>query len=55
MISGKRANGVLIFKEYWSAIQETLFLLVNPDMCKSIKDAISELLFQKQKYYQVAT
>jgi prevent-host-death family protein len=44
MISGKRANGVLISEEDWSAIQETLFLLGIPDMRKSIKDAISEPL-----------
>lgn len=44
MISGKRANCVLISEEDWSAIQETLFLLGIPDMRKSIKDAISEPL-----------
>ena len=44
MISGRRANGVLISQEDWSAIQETLFLLGIPDMRKSIKVAISEPL-----------
>ena len=42
MISGKRANAVLISEEDWSAIQETLHLLAIPGMRESIKDSIAE-------------
>ena len=44
LISGKRANAVLISEEDWSAIQETLYLLAIPNMRESIKDAMSEPL-----------
>jgi antitoxin YefM len=37
-ISGKRGNGVLVSKEDWSAIQETLYLLSVPGM----RDALIE-------------
>jgi prevent-host-death family protein len=39
-ITGKRANGVLISEEDWSAIQETLFLLSIPGMRESIRDGL---------------
>jgi len=42
VISGKRANAVLVSEEDWSAIQETLYLLAIPGMRESIKDAMAE-------------
>ena len=44
LISGKRANAVLVSAEDWSAIQETLYLLAIPGMRESIKDAMAEPL-----------
>lgn len=49
LISGKRANAVLISEEDWSAIQETLYLLAIPNMRESIKDAMSEPLSKSKK------
>lgn len=49
LISGKRANAVLISEEDWSAIQETLYLLAVPGMRESIKDAMSEPLNKSRK------
>ena len=42
VISGKRANAVLVSEEDWSAIQETLYLLAITGMRESIKDAIKD-------------
>jgi antitoxin YefM len=36
LITGKRANGVLISEEDWHAIQETLYLTSIPGMRESI-------------------
>jgi antitoxin YefM len=44
VISGKRANAVLVSEEDWSAIQETLYLLSVPGMRESIQDAMAEPL-----------
>ena len=44
MISGKRANAVLISEEDWGAIQETLYLLAIPGMRESIKESMAEPL-----------
>jgi len=49
MISGKRANAVLISEEDWSAIQETLHLLAIPSMRESIKDSMAETLAKNKK------
>lgn len=49
LISGKRANAVLISEEDWSAIQETLYLLAIPDMRESIKDSMAEPLAKSKK------
>lgn len=49
MISGKRANAVLISEEDWSAIQETLHLLSIPGMRESIKDSMAEPLAKSKK------
>jgi prevent-host-death family protein len=44
MISGKRANAVLVSEEDWSSIQETLYLLAVPGMRESIKESMAEPL-----------
>ncbi|MBU3540773.1 type II toxin-antitoxin system Phd/YefM family antitoxin [Polynucleobacter sp. UB-Tiil-W10] len=49
IISGKRANAVLISEEDWSVIQETLYLLAIPNMRESIKEAMSEPLSKSKK------
>ena len=49
VISGKRANAVLISEEDWSAIQETLYLMSIPGMRESIKDAMAERLAKSKK------
>jgi hypothetical protein len=49
VISGKRANAVLVSEEDWSAIQETLYLLATPGMRESIKDAMSEPIAKSKK------
>jgi prevent-host-death family protein len=40
-ITGKRANAVLVSKEDWSAIQETLYLLSIPGMRESIEEGLN--------------
>lgn len=42
LISGKRANAVLVSEQDWAAIQETLHLLSVPGMRESIKEGLSE-------------
>ena len=42
VITGKRANAVLVSEEDWNAISETLFLLSVPGMRESIKDGMSQ-------------
>jgi len=37
LITGKRANAVLVSEEDWRAIQETLYLLSIPGMRESIR------------------
>jgi len=49
IISGKRANAVLISEEDWTAIQETLYLLSIPNMRESIKEAMSEPLSKSKR------
>ena len=49
IISGKRANAVLVSEEEWSAIQETLYLLTIPGMRESIKNAMSEPLEKSKR------
>lgn len=41
VITGKRANAVLVSQEDWSAIQETLFLLSIPNMRESIREGLN--------------
>jgi prevent-host-death family protein len=49
VISGKRANAVLVSEEDWSAIQETLYLLAILGMRESIKDAMAEPLAKSKR------
>jgi prevent-host-death family protein len=49
LISGKRANAVLVSAEDWSAIQETLYLMAVPGMRESIKDAMTEPLVKSKR------
>ncbi len=42
LITGKRANAVLLSEDDWKAIKETLFLLSVPGMRESIKEGIEE-------------
>lgn len=41
LITGKRANAVLLSEDDWRAIQETLYLLNIPGMRESILDGMS--------------
>lgn len=41
LITGPRANAVLIAEEDWNAIQETLHLLSVPDMRESILEGMA--------------
>ena len=41
-ISGKRNGAVLVSKEDWEAIQETLYLTSIPGMTESIQEAAAE-------------
>jgi len=40
IITGKRANAVLISEEDWKAIQETMYLLSIPGMRESIREGM---------------
>ena len=40
-ITGKRGSAVLVSKEDWKSIEETLFLTSIPGMRESIKEGIS--------------
>jgi prevent-host-death family protein len=40
LITGPRANAVLIGEEDWNSIQETLYLLSVPGMRESIKEGL---------------
>ena len=40
LISGKRANAVLLSEDDWRAVQETLYLLSVPGMRESIVDGM---------------
>jgi antitoxin YefM len=49
VISGKRANAVLVSEEDWSAIQDSLYLLTVPGIRKSIKDVIAEPIAKSKR------
>jgi prevent-host-death family protein len=40
LITGKRANAVLISEEDWRALQETVYLLSIPGMRESIREGL---------------
>ena len=42
IISGKRNDAILIAKEDWDAIQETIYLSSIPGMTESIRQAAAE-------------
>jgi len=42
LITGKRANAVLVSEDDWRAIQETLHLLSIPGMRESIREGMAE-------------
>jgi antitoxin YefM len=41
LITGKRANAVLVSEEDWRAIQETVYLLSIPSMRESIREGLN--------------
>ena len=41
VITGKRANAVLVSEEDWQSIQETLYLLNIPGMRESIREGLA--------------
>ena len=41
VITGKRANAVLISEEDWHSIQETMYLLNIPNMRESIREGLT--------------
>jgi antitoxin YefM len=41
LITGKRANAVLVSEEDWRAVQETVYLLSIPGMRESIREGLS--------------
>ena len=49
VITGKRANAVLVSEEDWNAISETLYLLSIPGMRKSIQEGLAEDLANCKK------
>ena len=49
LIAGKRSSAVLVSEEDWKAIQETMYLLSMPGMCKSMCDAMAEPLATSAK------
>ncbi len=49
VITGKRANAVLISEEDWNAIAETLHLLSVPGMRESIQEGMKEDLSELSK------
>jgi antitoxin YefM len=49
LITGPRANAVLIGEEDWNAIQETLYLLSIPGMRESIKEGLTTSLEECEK------
>ena len=49
IITGKRANAVLVSEEDWNAISETLYLLSIPGMRESIKEGLNQNLSDSSK------
>ena len=49
VITGRRANAVLIAEEDWNAINETLYLLSIPGMRESIREGMESSLENCEK------
>jgi len=49
VITGRRANAVLIAEEDWNAINETLYLLSIPGMRESIREGMESSLDNCEK------
>ena len=49
VITGRRANAVLIAEEDWNAINETLYLLSIPGMRESIREGMESSLDHCEK------
>ena len=49
LITGPRANAILIGEEDWNAIQETLYLLSIPGMRESIREGLNTPVEDCQK------
>ncbi|NOZ52252.1 MAG: type II toxin-antitoxin system Phd/YefM family antitoxin [Gammaproteobacteria bacterium] len=49
VITGKRANAVLVSEDDWNAIAETLHLLSVPGMRESIKEGMGESISECSK------
>ena len=49
LITGKRANAVLLAESDWKAINETLHLLSIPGMRESIKEGMAEKISESSK------
>ena len=49
VITGRRANAVLIAEEDWNAINETLYLLSIPGMRESIREGMDSSLENCEK------
>lgn len=49
VITGRRANAVLISEEDWNAINETLYLLSIPGMRESIREGMESSLENCEK------
>jgi len=49
VITGKRANAVLVSEDDWNAIAETLHLLSVPGMRESIKEGMSQNISECSK------
>ena len=49
LIAGKRNSAVLVSEQDWKEIQEAMYLLSVPDMCKSIREAMTEPLATSAK------
>jgi len=49
LITGPRANAVLVGEEQWNAIQETLYLLSLPGMRESIRTGLETPIEECEK------
>jgi len=49
IITGKRANAVLISEDDWESVQETLYLLSVPGMRESVREGLDTLISECKK------